>query len=52
MPHKKIKTTSFELWKDLGYFKVLGYLNFIRFSDPKRPKLGARVTTCIFLIYG
>ena len=55
MCHKKTKLTPFELWKwhkpNLDYFKVWGYLAYVRLPDPKRPKLGVRATTCVFLGY-
>ena len=41
------------MWKghkpNFGYFKVWGFLAFVRLTDPKIPKLGVRVTTCVFL---
>ena len=55
MPHKKIKTDTFELWKgykpNLGYLRVWGCLAFVRLMDPKITKLGKKVTTCAFLGY-
>ena len=55
VPHKKIKITPYELWKgykpNLGYFRVWGCLAFVRLTDPKRPKIGVRTTTCAFLGY-
>jgi hypothetical protein len=43
------------LWKgykpNLGYFRVWGCLAFVRLTDPKRPKIGVRTTTCAFLGY-
>jgi hypothetical protein len=55
VPHKKIKITPYELWKgykpNLGYFRVWGCLAFVRFTDPKRPKIGVRTTICAFLGY-
>ena len=34
-----------------GIFESLGCLAFVRLTDPKRPKLGVRATTCAFLGY-
>jgi hypothetical protein len=55
IPHKKTLLTPFELWKkykpNLDYFKVWGCLVYVRLPDPKRPKLGKRAFTCVFLGY-
>ena len=55
IPHKKTLLTPFELWKkyktNLDYFKVWGCLAYVRLPDPKRPKLGKRASTCVFLGY-
>ena len=55
VPHKKTKKTPYELWKgykpNLGYLRVWGCLAYVRLSDPKRLKLGARAATCVFLGY-
>ena len=55
MPHKKTKIVPYEMWRghkpNLGYLRVWGCLAFVRLADPKRPKLGERVTTCAFLGY-
>jgi hypothetical protein len=55
IPHKKTLLTHFELWKkykpNLDYFRVWGCLAYVRLLDPKRPKLGKRASTCVFLGY-
>ena len=53
--HKKSHTTPFKMWKghkpNLGYLRVWGCLAYVRFTNPKMPKLGIRATTCTFLGY-
>ena len=55
VPHKKTFLTPFELWKkykpDLNFFKVWGCFACVRLPDPKRPKLGVKTSTCVFLGY-
>ena len=55
IPHKKTLLTPFEFWKkykpNLDYFRVWGCLAYVRLPDPKRPKLGKRAFTCVFLDY-
>lgn len=55
VPHKKTKIVPYELWREhkpnLSYLRVWGCLAFVRLANPKRPKLGERVTTCAFLGY-
>jgi hypothetical protein len=55
IPHKKTLLIPFELWKkykpNLDYFRVWGCLAYVRLLDPKRPKLGKRASTCLFLGY-
>ena len=55
VPHKKSRTTSFEMWKghkpNLGYLRVWSCLAYVRLTDPKIPILDIRATTCAFLGY-
>ena len=55
LPHKKSRTTSFEMWKghkpNLGYLRVWSCLAYVRLTDPKIPILDIRATTCAFLGY-
>ncbi|GKV08527.1 hypothetical protein SLEP1_g20144 [Rubroshorea leprosula] len=55
IPNKKTNLTSFELWRgykpNLSYLKARGCLAYVRLTDPKRPKLGAKAATCVFIGY-
>ena len=55
VPYKKTFLTPFELWKkykpNLIFFKVWGYLAYVRLPNPKRPNLGVKASTCVFLGY-
>ena len=55
VPHKRSHITPFEMWKghlpNLEYLRVWGCLKYVRFTDPKMPKLGIRTTAYAFLGY-
>ncbi|GKV39169.1 hypothetical protein SLEP1_g46977 [Rubroshorea leprosula] len=55
IPNKKTNLTSFELWRgykpNLSYLKAWGCLTYVRLTNPKRPKLGAKAATCVFIGY-
>ena len=55
IPHKKIRKTPYELWKDhvpnLKYFKVWGCLAKILIPKPKKRKLGPKTVDCMFIGY-
>ena len=55
VPHKKTLLTPFELWQkykpNLNFFKVWSCLAYVWLLDPKRPKLGVKASTCVFLGY-
>ena len=43
------------MWKwykpNLRYLRIWGCLAYVRFANPKIPRLGMRVTTCAFLAH-
>ena len=53
--YKKIGMTLYELWKshapNLKYLKVWGCLAKVMLPDPKKTKIGSKISNCMFIGY-
>ncbi|KAK8919425.1 hypothetical protein KSP39_PZI020937 [Platanthera zijinensis] len=53
VPHSKLNSTPYELWHGhpcrYDTLKTWGCIAYVRIQDLKRPKVGPRTTTCVYL---